>query len=454
MSSASKQEKDNFNKKKANYSLKQAQWSDLYKQEDWWAVWIGLALLGTVFSGVVTKVPKMPKWQGIDLAAAIPFELIPQIALLAIGLGFFFVVGNLAMKGAKGLNIVPGFAVVFLLSTVAYILANSQTAKAIGLGYAFWALLIGLAISNTIGTPKWLLNGSRTEYYIKTGLVILGAEILFNRIVEFGPYGLAIAWFVTPVVIFFMYIFGTKILKISQKSLVIVVATSTSVCGVSAAIAAAAASKAKKAELTLAVGMTLIFTVIMMVIMPLFVKAIGMQPELAGAWMGGTIDATGAVVAAGEAVGDTAGKVAALVKMIQNMLIGIVAFGIACFWVWKVERNPNAPTPGLGELWVRLPKFILGFVAASLLASFVFIPMMGMEQVRDFLSQTKTYRGWLFCMAFLAIGLESNFRELGSQFQGGKPMMLYIVGQTFNLVLTLFVAWVALSGNFFPIPQL
>ena len=105
-------------------------------------------------------------------------------------------------------------------------------------------------------------------------------------------------------------------------------------------------------------------------------------------------------------------------------------------------------------MWVRLPKFILGFVAASLLASFVFIPMMGMEQVRDFLSQTKTYRGWLFCMAFLAIGLESNFRELGSQFQGGKPMMLYIVGQTFNLVLTLFVAWVALSGNFFPIPEL
>ncbi|WP_293081648.1 putative sulfate exporter family transporter [Moorena sp. SIO4A1] len=139
-------------------------------------------------------------------------------------------------------------------------MGNSQTAKAINLGYAFWALLIGLIISNTIGTPRWMMPAVRTEYYIKTGLVILGAEILFNRIVEFGPYGLAIAWLVTPIVIIFMYLFGTRVLNMQQKSLVMVVATSTSVCGVSAAIAAAAACKAKKNELTLAVGMTLIFT--------------------------------------------------------------------------------------------------------------------------------------------------------------------------------------------------
>ncbi|MGF1487043.1 MAG: hypothetical protein ACFBSE_08020, partial [Prochloraceae cyanobacterium] len=109
-----------------------AKWSDLYKQEDWWAVWIGLALLGTVFSGIVTKVPKMPKWEGIEFTSALPLELIPQLILLAIGLGFFFTVGNLAIKGKKGFNILPGFAVVFLLSTLAYVLANSQTAKAIG----------------------------------------------------------------------------------------------------------------------------------------------------------------------------------------------------------------------------------------------------------------------------------------------------------------------------------
>lgn len=455
MSSVQEKQTQKLKKNKVNPDIKQPKWSDLYKQEDWWTVWIGFILLGTVFSGIVKEVPKIRDWLGIDIVSALPpEEPIYKLMMLAIGLGFFFTVGNLAIKGKKGFNILPGFAVVFLLSIFAYVIANSQTAEALGLGYAFWALLIGLAISNTIGTPKWLLNGARTEYYIKTGLVILGAGILFNRIIEFGSYGLAIAWFVTPVVIVFMYIFGTKILKMQQKSLVIVIAAATSVCGVSAAIAAAAASKAKKAELTLAVGMTLVSTIVMMIFMPLFVKAIGMQPEIAGAWMGGTIDATGGALAAGEAVGDVAGKVAALVKMIQNMLIGIVAFGIACFWVWKVERNPNAPTPGLAQLWIKFPKFILGFIAASLLASFVFIPMMGMDKVNEMLDLTRSYYNWLFCMAFISIGLASNLRELGSQFQGGKLMMLYIVGQGFDLILTLFIAWVALSGNFFPVPQL
>ncbi len=447
-------EKPDITRDDTQAAVSQAKWSDLYKQEDWWAVWIGLLLLGTVFSGLVQVVPKMPKWEGVDLLSALPLEFIPQLALLAIGLGIMFTLGNVVMKGQKGLDIAPGFVIIFLLAIFAYMLGNSQTAKAINLGYAFWALLIGLAISNTIGTPRWLLNAARTEYYIKTGLVILGAEILFSRIVEFGPYGLAIAWLVTPTVILFMYFFGTRILKMKQKTLVMVVATATSVCGVSAAIAAAAACRAKKYELTLAVGMTLIFTVIMMVVMPLFVKAVGMPELISGAWLGGTIDATGAVVAAGETVGELAGKSAALVKMIQNMLIGVIAFAIAASWVIFVDRQPGAPRPGFGELWIRLPKFILGFVAASLLASFVFIPLMGMDTVRDFLSQTKNYRGWLFCMAFLSIGLESNFRELGSQFQGGKPMILYIVGQSFNLIITLLVAWLALSGTFFPVPQL
>ncbi|NEQ83494.1 MAG: putative sulfate exporter family transporter [Moorea sp. SIO2I5] len=434
--------------------MSQTKWSNFYKLEDWWSVWIGLLLLGTVFSGIITVVPKMPKWKGIDLLSALPWELLPKLALLAIGLCALFTLGNLVMKGKEGRNMIPGFLVIFLLAVLSYILGNSQTAKAINLGYAFWALLIGLIISNTIGTPRWMMPAVRTEYYIKTGLVILGAEILFNRIVEFGPYGLAIAWLVTPIVIIFMYLFGTRFLNMQQKSLVMVVATSTSVCGVSAAIAAAAACKAKKNELTLAVGMTLIFTVAMMVIMPLFVKAVGMNELVSGAWLGGTIDSTGAVVAAGETVGEIAGQAAALVKMIQNMLIGVIAFAIALFWVFFIEREPNAPKPQMRELWVRLPKFILGFIAASLLVSFVFIPLMGMDTVKDILSQTKTYRGWLFCIAFLSIGLDSNFRDLGTQLQGGKPMILYLVGQSFNIVLTLAIAWLMLSGIIFPIPEL
>ena len=136
-----------------------------------------------------------------------------------------------------------------------------------------------------------------------------------------------------------MYQFGTRILKIGSRSLVIVIAAATSVCGVSAAIAVAAAARAKKDELTLAVGMSLIFTVVMMVAMPAVVRALGMDPVVGAAWIGGTVDATGAVVAAGALLGEQAEQIAAVVKMVQNTLIGVVAFLVAVFWVTRIERD-------------------------------------------------------------------------------------------------------------------
>jgi uncharacterized membrane protein YadS len=258
---------------------------------------------------------------------------------------------------------------------------------------------------------------------------------------------------VTPIVIVFMWLFGTRLLKMANKPLVITIATATSVCGVSAAIAAAAASRAKKEDLTVAVGMSLIFTVLMMIAMPAFINAIGMNPTLGGAWMGGTIDATGAVVAAGVALGKEGEAVAAIVKMIQNVLIGIVAFCIAVFWVTSVERESGA-RPSAMEVWYRLPKFILGFVVASIVASILNAGADGSVFLDAVLKQTKEFRGWFFCLAFVSIGLESNLRDLTKQMAGGKPIALYLVGQTFNIVLTLLVAWLVLSGTIFPPPPL
>src|SRR5690606_2356356 len=121
----------------------------------------------------------------------------------------------------------------------------------------------------------------------------------------------------------------------------------------------------------LAVSLSLIFTVVMMVVMPAFIKAVGMDDVIAGAWLGGTIDSTGAVAAAGAVLGERALEVAATVKMIQNILIGVVAFGVAVYWVSYVEHDPAAPRPGISEVWRRFPKFILGFVLASAVFSFL-----------------------------------------------------------------------------------
>jgi uncharacterized integral membrane protein (TIGR00698 family) len=372
--------------------------------------------------------------------------------LLIVALGMALALAIWAM-GESVPRFAGGYLVVFLLAILAYLIASQDAVKAYGLPYALWALVFGLLISNTLGTPAWLLAGAKMELYIKTGLVLLGAEILLSKIVVLGSRGLLVAWLVTPCVLLFMYFFGTRVLKIPSKALVIVVAAATSVCGVSAAIATAAAAKAKKDELTLAVGMTLIFTVLMMIGMPPVIKAIGMDEQVGGAWMGGTIDATGAVVAAGALLGDNAEVVAAVVKMVQNVLIGLVAFCVAVVWVTKIERDSGAPRPSVMDIWYRFPKFIVGFVAASLVFSCVLIPAFGggPEGLRvvekDVIRAiTKTCRGWLFCLAFVAIGLESNFRQLAHQMSSGKPIILYLVGQSFNLILTLLAAYLAFGG--------
>jgi len=424
--------------------------NSLWKSEDWWAVWFGFLLMAAGLSGLVAKVPKVGKWTN-DPLAAFGFGsddgsiLLPLLALM-FGLGLLTTIGVAVMKSARPASYAVGFVGVFILSCFAYWIANQANVKYWGLSYALWGLLVGLLISNTIGTPKWLLAGAKTEMYIKTGLVLLGAEILFKKIVSLGAPGLMVAWIVTPIVVIFMYNFAGRFLKMTNKKLAIIIASATSVCGVSAAIAAAAACRAKKEDLTLAVGMTLIFTVLMMFFMPLAIRWIGMNDILGAAWMGGTIDSTGAVVAAGSMLGPDAEKVAAVVKMIQNVLIGLLAFVIALYWVTKVDRKPGQKAD-IREIWYRFPKFVIGFVAASLLYSFIVLPVhngdFALVESTYIKPVTRVLRGWFFCMAFVSIGLESNFRDLASRMEGGKPLILYVVGQSFNLILTLLVAWLA-----------
>ena len=418
--------------------------------EDWWAIWLAGLLLTVVVVQLVTAVPGVGRWSGSPLDA---FGDGRAIGLIALGLVLTLLTTvAVQIMGGVARRHVVGFLGVFALAVAAYTCAQQTNVRAAGLGYAFWALAIGLVIANGFGTPGWIKPALRSELYIKTGLVLLGAEILFGNILSLGLPGLFVAWIVTPTVIVFMYRFGTRQLKIKSRALVIVIAAATSVCGVSAAIAAAAAARAKKEELALAVGMSLIFTVVMMVIMPFGIRAVEMDPVVGAAWIGGTIDATGAVVAAGALLGEQAEQIAAVVKMIQNTLIGLVAFAIAVFWVTQIEpgdRSAQASAPNAMEVWYRFPKFILGFVAASLVFSFVLTPTLGSARVEGVLDLTSDLRGWLFCLAFVTIGLESRFRDLGQHATGGRPIQLYVVGQAFNVVLTLLAAYLAFGGVLF-----
>ncbi|MGZ8229199.1 MAG: YeiH family protein, partial [Burkholderiales bacterium] len=381
-------------------------------------------------------------------ATAKAYNLFPGLAALGASIALLFGVGVWFM-GRSFLRFLIGFPFIFLLATVAYFLAAQSGIRAWGLEYVLWAIVLGMVVSNTVGTPKWVEPAVQVEFFIKTGLVLLGASVLVGKILLIGLPGIFVTWVVTPIVLVATFWFGQRVLKMESKRLNMVVSADMSVCGVSAAIATAAACRASKEELTLAVGISILFTAIMLFAMPAFIKAVGMDHVLGGAWMGGTIDATGAVVAAGALLGDTAMHVAATIKMIQNILIGVIAFAVAAYWATKVERTPGvdlSARAALREVWVRFPKFVLGFLAASIVFSLIY-QWLGSDAGNVLLDQgvirgwTADLQGWFFCLAFVSIGLATDFRDLAHLFKGGKPLTLYVVGQTFSLLLSLGMAY-------------
>lgn len=438
--------------------------SDLLKKEDWLAVWIGFAVIIAGFVSVVSgafdfSALNFSTWTvGESAAKAVPLGeqlgnwiFWRKLILTVLVLGVLFTAG-VKLQGGDVKKYVPAFLCLFAVAVIVRLISAEFTLNRY-LEWAFWALLVGLLISNTVGVPGWLKPAIKTEFYIKTGLVIMGFSVLFSNIAKFGLYGLGIAWIVTPVVIIFMWWFGTRVLKMTNKPLVITLASATSVCGTSAAIATGAAAGAKKNDLSIAVSISIIFTILMMVFEPVIIRWTGMSPIMGGSLIGGTVDSTGAVVVAGTALGAEAQAAAVLVKSIQNILIGFIAFFVALFFATKVDKTGTSKV-GAGEIWYRFPKFIIGFFIASLVASFIVQPLFGGAVVKEVNGVLDQYKNWAFVLAFTSIGLDTNFREIAKQMQGGKVMWLYIVGQVFNILLTLFAVWFLLSGKFFPIPVL
>lgn len=437
--------------------------SDLWKKEDWLAVWIGaiviliacVAVLTGSFDFSALKFSTWHLWENVaekkslfaQFNGAFFIKLIRTVVVLTV----LFTAG-IKLMGGSVKKYLPAFLALFAIAIIVRVVSAEFTLNRY-LEWAFWALLLGLLIANTVGTPDWLKPAIQTEFYIKTGLVIMGFSVLFSNIAKFGLYGLGIAWIVTPIVIIFIWWFGTRVLKMDNKPLVITLAAATSVCGTSAAIATGAAANAKKNDLSIAVSISIIFTIIMMVFEPMIIKACGMSPIMGGALIGGTVDSTGAVVVAGTALGDEAQKAAVLVKSIQNILIGFIAFAVAVFFATKVEKTGTANV-GAGEIWKRFPKFIIGFFVASLVASFIIQPLAGPDSVKEINTVLDQYKNWAFVLAFTSIGLSTNFKEIIKQMQGGKVLWLYVIGQLFNIALTFFAVWLLLSGVIFPIPTL
>ncbi|MFA6701858.1 MAG: putative sulfate exporter family transporter [Dysgonamonadaceae bacterium] len=388
------------------------------KTEDWTSTLIGLIILATVI--------------------IVPTFMSNNIILFFV-ICILTWIGYLFMGNKNSLGFLLSFVVVFALALGAKYLSAIPSIKQTGLESVFFAVIIGLFIRNTIGLPKWMKPAVRSEYYIKAGLVILGSSILFKEIMKAGSLGLMQAIIVVFCVWYFCFWISTKIFKV-DKEMSTLLSSAVSICGVSAAIATSGAIKGDPKKLSFVVSLVLIVAIPMMYILPWFAKAMGLTEEVAGAWLGGTIDTTAAVVASGKFIGETAEQYSVIIKSAQNVLLGVAAFVISIFWSMKGTNNDIRPSGSV--LWERFPKFVIGFILASLVFSF----LIEAESAKE-LSKiaNKGARELLFSLAFICIGLETDFRYIFKK-SNAKYIWSFLSAQGFNILLTLLIAWLLFKG--------
>jgi uncharacterized integral membrane protein (TIGR00698 family) len=367
--------------------------------------------------------------------------------LLAIYIGIAYLILSIiamALMGETVLKFIVGFPIVFIIAWLGQLIAGNYTVLYYGVEYVLWCLFLGLFISNVIGVPDWLKRSVRTEYYIKTGLVILGSGVLFGEIIQAGAYGIIQALLVVGVIWYTCFWLCRK-LQVDDE-FAAMLSSGVAICGVSAAIATAGAVKGDPKKLSYTTSLILICAIPMLIFQPMIAKWVGMPDEVAGAWLGGTLDTSGSVVAAGARISEAAMKVGVIVKMSQNVLIGVAAFILSVVWTFKSRAAAGVEEkPSLMEIWYRFPKFILGFIIASLVFSFLLSPKT-VSAVKGTLGGLRT---WWFAMAFTSIGLETKFRDLVTM-GGGRPALAFFAAQGINIFWTLLLAYLLFGGIIFP----
>ena len=420
--------------------------------EDIWSVFIGSLLIAVILAGIfffdIKFTTPVYLWvNGSDLKSKV-LAADNLLLLAVVGIIFLFL-SSLAVAASRNSikKYITGFFVIFILAVFSLIIAGNKSISYYGIEYVVFALLIGLLLSNLFSLPVWLKEAARSEFFIKTGLIILGTSILITDIISAGLPGLLQSVLVVAAVWFFA-LWLCRRLKVDDEFGVIL-ASAVSICGVSAAIVASGAIKGDKKKLSYVTTLVLLVAIPMMIILPWIIKEFGIAEIVGGAWLGGTLDTTASVTAAAELVGPAATKAGIIVKFSQNVLIGFAAFLIAAWWVVKKTKvTGEQEKPSLKLIWDRFPKFVLGFIAASLVFSFL-IPAGTAKQVSGILNSLRTI--W-FALAFVSIGLEARFLDL-FKIQEGRPALAFVGAQLFNILWTLLWAYLLFGGVLFPPPD-
>jgi uncharacterized integral membrane protein (TIGR00698 family) len=441
-------------------------WRELYQKEDWWAIWLGLGIILAAWalfasgSSIKWLAVTPAKWSGaLQLADHFSSAWPRYLAQFALWLTVF----SLSVKamGYKLREFIPAFVFVYAASIIINSIGAWQYASAYNLEPPLVALLLGLLISNFIGLPRWLDAGFRVEYYIKTGIVLLGATLPFTLIIWAGPVAVFQAT-VVSVTTFLVIFFAGRRFGLDRR-LCAVLGAGGAVCGVSASIAVAGAVGAKKEHAPIAITLVIIWAIIMIFALPLLSRWLQLPAGVAGAWIGTSEFADAAGYAAAQSYGNIADALLeiegtseqavqafTLMKVVgRDIWIGIWALILSIIATTRWETEGTAAKPDLAQIWWRFPKFVIGFAVASLLVTAIAggYSMAEFDSVvtPELVAPIKTLRSWAFIFCFFSIGLTTRFRELAAA--GSKPFQAFTIGVAVNVIIG-FILSVLVFGDY------
>jgi uncharacterized integral membrane protein (TIGR00698 family) len=439
--------------------VRNSPWSELFRKEDWWAIWIGLALIGVAIalfvggSSIKWIAAAPQKWSHLPDVRLQLQQHGAQYAALFVLWAVAFGIGAAAL-GIKISRFLPAFLVVYIAAASIYFLGLWDQAAHYNLEPPLVALGLGLLVSNTVGVPRWLEPGLRVEFYIKTGIVLLGASLPLTLIAWAGPVAIVQAAIVSLTT--FGVIYFAAIRLGLDRRLAATLGTGGAVCGVSGAIAVGGAVGARKEEVSVAISLVVVWAIVMIFVLPLASRALGLSTGVAGAWIGTSEFADAAGLAAAQTYGGYAGNVPGiagnpdaavaaftLMKVIgRDMWIGVWAFVLSLIATTRWEKTGIKGQARAAEIWNRFPKFVLGFLVASAVVTLVArgydYTAYKKEVLPALVGPLQAFRTWAFTFAFLSIGLTTRLREFVSV--GARPFYAFSIGVAVNVVLGFFLS--------------
>jgi len=437
----------------------------LPRTEDFWAILIGLGLIllaVALFAGGsslkwLAVAPQ--KWSHAPEALRQLRDHATQYLALWVLWALVLGAGAAALGYRLG-RFLPAFALLYLASLALYLLGQWDQAAHYNLEPPLVALAIGLLISNTVGTPQWAQPALRVEFYVKTGIVLLGASLPLTLIAWAGPVAIVQAAIVSLLTFGTIYFVGVRLGL--DRRLAATLGTGGAVCGVSGAIAAGGAVGAKKEQVSIAISLVILWAIVTIFVLPLAARALQLPTGVAGAWIGTSEFADAAGLAAAQTYGGYAGSVAGiagtpeaavnaftLMKVIgRDVWIGVWAFVLSLIAATRWEATGVQSRGKAAQIWRRFPKFVLGFLLASAILTLISHGYSYAEYKKILqpavVGPLQVLRVWAFTFTFLSIGLTTRLRELLSA--GSRPFYAFTAGVAVNLVVGFVLSTQVFSG--------